>query len=122
MSYYDEEKLKLTKLFENVEEDKKQLVQGLIEDAAFLYAENKNLKEKMNQVGGMVKFHPDKPGLQKRTEAGKQYLTNVNSYSTVIRTLNSILQKNTIEDEDAFMTWLKEKMGFAAGENKETNK
>ncbi len=31
-------------------------------------------KEKMNQVGGMVKFHPDKPGLQKRTEAASLYL------------------------------------------------
>ena len=122
MSVYKDEKNKLTKLFENVEDDKRQLVQGLIEEAAFLYADNYNLKEKINKSGGSVKFHPNNPTLQKRTEAAKQYLANLNTYSTVIRTLNGILQKNVIEDEDAFMKWLKEKMGFAEGKNKEINK
>lgn len=122
MEIYEQEKKKLIKLFENVEEDKRQLVQGLIEDAAFLYAENSRIRDKMQLCGGMVKFHPDNPGLQKQTVAAGQYLKNVNSYATVIKSLNSVLQKNVVEDEDAFMKWLKEKMGFATGEDKKTNK
>jgi regulator of replication initiation timing len=121
MHVYEQEKEKLNKLFENVEDDKKQLVQGLIEDAAFLYAENANLRDKMSKCGGMIKFHPDDPSLQKDTKAAGQYLRNVNSYATVIKALNSVLQKNVVEDEDAFMKWLKEKMGFATGEDKKTN-
>lgn len=121
MSVYEDEKNKLTKLFENVEEDKRQLVQGLIEEAAFLYADNHNLKEKINQCGGSVRFNPNNPALQKRTEAAKQFLANVNTYATVISKLNGILQNNIVEDEDVFMKWLKEKMGFAEGKDKKTN-
>lgn len=105
---YKKEHEKLTKIFENVEEEKKQLAEGLIKDAAFLYAENMVLIEVMEQTG-MVRIHPDNPARQKVTEASKQYLKNVNTYSTVIKTLNSILNNNAIEEEDAFEKWMKEK-------------
>ncbi|MCT4544447.1 MAG: hypothetical protein N4A63_12950 [Vallitalea sp.] len=99
---------KLTKICEKIEEDKKQLVEGLIRDASFLYAENTELVEIMKQTG-MVKIHPSNKTTQKTTEAAKQYLRNVNSYATVIKTLSSILNKNIIEEEDPFEKWVREK-------------
>ncbi len=78
---------------------KKQLVEGLIEDAAFLKAENSVLRGTMAETG-MVKVHPEHPGLQKANESAKQYLKNVNSYATVIKTLNGVLSKNDIEGPD----------------------
>ncbi|GKX29021.1 hypothetical protein SH1V18_15010 [Vallitalea longa] len=105
---YKEEYEKLSNIFQNVEEDKKQLAEGLIKDAAFLFAENTALVEIMEQTG-MVRVHPENPTRQKTTEVSKQYLKNVNTYSTVIKTLNSILSHNAIEEEDAFETWMKEK-------------
>jgi hypothetical protein len=89
----------LSEIFQDVDEPKRKLVEGLIEDAAFLKAENDILKQVIAKVG-MVKVHPEFPELQKPTEAAKQYLKNINSYSVVIRTLNGILSKNIIEDED----------------------
>lgn len=96
---YKQELAKLTEIFKDVDEPKRQLVEGLIEDAAFLKAENHVLKQVI-AVTGMVKIHPDHPDLQKPIETGKQYLKNINSYSVVIKTLNGILSKNMIDDEE----------------------
>lgn len=96
---YKQELSKLKKIFEDVEESKRKLVEGLVEDAAFLKAENYNLKQIIEKTG-MIKVHPSNQGLQKQTEAGKQYLKNINSYSVVIKTLNGVLNKGIIEDDD----------------------
>lgn len=96
---YQKELHKLTKIFEIVDEDKRKLVEGLIEDAAFLKAENYMLREVLAETG-MIRIHPKNPNLQKATETGKQYLKNLNTYSVVIKTLNSILNKGAIEDDD----------------------
>jgi regulator of replication initiation timing len=98
---YQQELSKLTEIFAEVEESKRKLVEGLIEDAAFLKAENYILKQNIEKTG-MVKIHPDHPDLQKPIETAKQYLKNINSYAVVIKTLNGVLMKNTIEGEDGF--------------------
>ena len=96
---YQKERIKLTKIFADVEPAKAQLVEGLIEDAAFLLAENHELRSIIGTTG-MVKVHPQHPDIQKSTEAAKQYLKNVNSYSVVIKTLNGVLNKGIVEDEE----------------------
>ncbi|EPY2286126.1 hypothetical protein ACXAT6_003385 [Clostridium sporogenes] len=106
---YKREYEKLEKIFKDVEENKKELVEGLIQEASFLYAENYDLRELIAETG-MLKINPVNRTLQKPTEAGKQYLKNINSYAVIIKALNSILQKNVVEEEDAFDKWIKEKM------------
>ncbi len=106
---YKREYEKLKQIFNDVEVNKKELVEGLIQDASFLYAENYGLRELITETG-MLKINPVNKALQKQTEAGKQYLKNINSYAVIIKSLNSILQKNVVEEEDAFDKWIKEKM------------
>lgn len=93
------ERSKLLEIFKEVEPTKSQLVEGLIDDAAFLYAENRILRELMAD-SGMIKIHPQHPDLQKQTEAAKQFLKNVNSYAVIIKTLNGVLSKNVLEPDD----------------------
>lgn len=107
---YETELAKLTEIFQEVEEPKRKLVEGLIQDAAFLLAENYVLKQVIEKTG-MVKVHPQHPDLQKTTEAAKQYMKSVNSYSVVIKTLNGILSKNMIEPDDEFDEFLKKMRG-----------
>ncbi len=107
---YKQEYEKITKLFQNVENNQKELAQGLIEDAAFLYAENHELKNLMKDTG-TIKIHPTNKNLQKSTETGKQYLKNVNNYSIVIKALYSILQKSVVEEEDGFDKFMEEMKG-----------
>lgn len=96
---YAQELTKLQEIFAEVDPAKKQLVEGLMEDAAFLKAENSVLKESL-ALTGMVKFHPTNPDLQKPVEASRQYLKNVNAYAVVIKTLNGVLSKNAIDPDD----------------------
>jgi len=96
---YQKELAKLCEIFTEVEPSKSQLVQGLIEDAAFLLAENHELRKSI-AVTGMVKVHPQHPEIQKPIEAAKQYLKNAGVYAVVIKTLNGILNKSAIEEED----------------------
>lgn len=91
---------KLTEIFQEVEDSKRKLIEGLIEDAAFLKAENHVLKEAIS-LTGMVKLHPQHPEIQKPIETAKQYLKNVNAYAVVIKTLNAVLSKNVLEADDA---------------------
>ena len=96
---------KLQVIFQKVDPDKQKLVEKLLCDAAFLSEQNDELR-KMIEVTGMVKFHPTNPNLQKPTEAAKQYLRNIQTYSVVIKTLNMIFSKNSIEEEDDFEQFL----------------
>lgn len=107
---YQKEKEKLAELFREIEPAKTKLAEGLIEEAAFLRIQNQTLREVLAETG-MVKIHPQHKAIQKPVETARQYLKNVNSYSVIIKTLNGILQKNTIEDEDDFETFLKERKG-----------
>lgn len=100
-----QERSKLQEIFVDVEPSKAKLVEGLIEDAAFLYAETRELRQLIEGTG-MVRVHPQHPDLQKPTEAAKQYLKNVNSYSVVIKTLNSVLQRDAVEPEDPFDSFI----------------
>ena len=61
---------------------------------------------------GTVKIHPEFPELQKPIESAKQYRQNANTYAVVIKTLNGILSKDGIEQDDDFKKFLKEMHGL----------
>ena len=107
---FSQELAKLRDIFQKVDPEKAHIVDGLIQDAAFLKAENFELRKRMEGTG-MVEFHPTNPRLQRTVEAAKQYLKNVNSYSVIIKTLNGVLMKDVIEDEDEFDKFLRERQG-----------
>lgn len=96
---YKRELAKLTEIFNDVEDSRRKLVEGLIEDAAFLKAENFILKQQITETG-MVKIHPQHPEIQKPIETAKQFLKNVGVYAVVIKTLSGVLSKNIIETDD----------------------
>lgn len=87
----------LKAIFETVEPDQQKLAQQLIEEADFLEGRLAELRKLP-----FIKVHPDNSELQKRTEASKLYKEHIQSYCNVIKILNSILQKNSIEESDEF--------------------
>lgn len=93
---------KLQQIFKDVDEKKRQLVDGIINDAAFLYAENKALKRIISD-SGTVCINPNNPVQQRPVPAATQYLKNANSYAVIIKTLNGVLSKNEIDPDDDSM-------------------
>ena len=98
---------KLQSIFQKVDPDKQKLVEKLIHEAAFLANQNDHLRS-LIELTGMIKTHPTQPNLQKPTEAGKQYLRNLQAYSVVIKILSAVLTKNAIEEKDAFDSFLED--------------
>jgi regulator of replication initiation timing len=96
---YDQERMRLTEVFGEIDEKQKRLIETLIDEAAFLVAENSVLKKHLEQTG-MVVFHPSNPNLQKQVPTATQYLKNLNAYTVVIKTLATILNKQPPEEED----------------------
>lgn len=96
---YLKEYQKLTDLFEKVDDSKKKLAAGLIEDAAYLYAESKYLRALLKNTG-MVRINPNNLQQQKPIEAAKQYRANVDTYSSVISKLSKILDTQLTGDDD----------------------
>jgi hypothetical protein len=96
---YNKEVKKLNEIFSDVDDSYKKLVEGLIQDAAFLYAENYELKQTLDKTG-MIKIHPANPNLQKPLPIAKEYRQNLNSYSIVIKSLSNILQRKIDDDDD----------------------
>jgi hypothetical protein len=90
---------KLSAIFTDVEESKRKLVEGCIEDAAFLYAENWELR-RLIVPHGTVLVNPKNQLQQKTLPAATQYLKNINSYAVIIKALNSVLSKNVASDYD----------------------
>lgn len=93
---------RLQEIFQKVDPDVADLMEGMIQNAAFLKAETFELRRQMEEAGGMVDFHPTNPRIQRTSEASKQYLKIMNTYSVVAKTLSSALSKNVIEGDDEF--------------------
>jgi formamidopyrimidine-DNA glycosylase len=101
------ERARLAELFKNVETGKTQLVEKLLDQAAYLAIENEYLQEVLVETG-MIKIHPQHKGMQKAVEGASQYRQNVNSYAVLVKTMNSILTKDITPGEDPFEDFIKE--------------
>ena len=95
---------RLRSLFSSVDVNKTKLVDNLIEQAAFMKVELGNLQEQIRKHGAV---QISNKGAQRQTEAAKYYTKLINSYGTVIKTLNSIMGKNVIDGDDAFDDFLR---------------
>ena len=92
------------RFFSSVDESKTELVDNLIHQAAFMKIELDNLQHQINKYGAV---QISSKGAQRQTEAAKYYTKLINSYGTVIKTLNTILGTQVNTGDDAFDEFLK---------------
>ena len=100
----DVEYKRLKSLFSLVDESKKELVDNMIYQAAFMKVELDKLQGQITKYGAV---QISSKGAQRQTEAAKYYTKLVNSYGTVIKTLNTILGTQVDDGDDAFDEFLK---------------
>ncbi|MDF2948171.1 MAG: hypothetical protein K0R07_181 [Sedimentibacter sp.] len=106
MQVYSQELNKLTEIFKDIEESKSKLVEGLIQETAYLRGELFDMKKILDETG-MIKINPSNKAMQKTLPIANEYRRTVNIYALNVKVLNSILMKNTIEGEDPFDEWMK---------------
>ena len=103
---YNQELKKLNDIFSKIDDNKQKLAEGLINEASEIKADLFELNEIKNKVG-YIKIHPQNVSVQKKTEVGAILLKLQSSYSNIIKVLNSILNKNEIEEEDELDEFIK---------------
>ena len=92
---------KLNKIFENIPEEKKNLVEGLKENAAFMRVQLKCLQEDVNENGAIITLKTGN-GFEatKENPSIKNYSVMVGKYATIIKQLIDLLpEKDTNSDE-----------------------
>lgn len=94
---------RLSILFNDIDEKKAKLALPLIEQAAFMKVELDELQNKIRKHGAV---QVSSKGAQRQTEAAKYYTKLVNSYGTVIKTLNMIMGKDADDGSDEFDEFL----------------
>lgn len=103
---YEQELVKLNEIFEDVDEPKRKLVEGLIEETAYLKSELFEMKNILKETG-MIRINPNNKMMQKTIPIANEYRRTVNIYSLNVKILNGILMKDTIDADDPFDEWLK---------------
>jgi predicted DNA-binding ArsR family transcriptional regulator len=97
---------RLTSLFvlDSLDESKKTLVNDLLQQMAFMKVELSILKEQISNYGAV---QVTKSGRQRQSEAVRYYTKLVASFSSTLKTINSILGKTSKEDDDELDKFLK---------------
>ena len=85
-------------LFDGVDENQLALVEGAIWEAARLRVELDRLNEIVRQTG-LVKVHPDNPGMQKELPVSRLIVKVRANYLNYIAKLSGVLGRS-IDDED----------------------
>lgn len=96
-------KEKLNNIFEKVDEDKRNLVEPILDEIVFL----ENKLQELRKLP-FIRINPNNPEQQKITAAGKQYKELSQSYLNAIKVLSSVLNKDIQEDDDEFDNFMKQ--------------
>lgn len=93
----------LKAIFEKIDEDKKEVIQPMLEEVIYLEERLAELKRIPH-----IRVHPTNPHRQEATPAGKQYKETLQQYGNCIKILLSTLSRYTQEEEDEFDRWIRE--------------
>ena len=94
---------KLREIFDNVDEDKRTVIEPLLDDVIFI---EKRLAELRKLP--MIRVHPNNPARQEVTPAGKQYKEYMQSYLNAIKVLQMTLYRAGETGESDLIKELKE--------------
>ena len=98
---------KLNRFFKNIPKDKQQMIEGLKEQAAFMYATLMELQEIINDEGPVELFEQGKQRLLREHPASKIYNAMIKNYSSVIKQLVDMLPKEEAKPaEDEFVKFI----------------
>jgi len=99
---------KLNRFFKNIPPEKQKIIQGLKEQAAFMYATLVELQEIMNTEGPVELFEQGKQRLIREHPASKVYNAMIKNYSSIIKQLLDLLPKEEAKQtEDELMAFVK---------------
>lgn len=92
---------RLNKFFGDVDEKKKGVCEGLINDAAFMRMTLAGLKEDIKEKGSIIEMSQGKYSIQVEAPWSKAYNTMIQRYNTVMKELINLLPKDAPPKEES---------------------
>lgn len=90
--------VRLTRIFKEIEKNKRLTTKGLIEEAAYMKATLKELKASIDESGPIDEMQQGEYSILREHPALKAYNTMVQRYTTVIKELTNLLPKEQIKE------------------------
>lgn len=90
--------VRLTRVFKEIEKNKRLTTKGLIEEAAYMKATLKELKASIDESGPIDEMQQGEYSILREHPALKAYNTTVQRYTTVIKELTNLLPKEQIKE------------------------
>jgi hypothetical protein len=91
---------RLKRIYKNLEGKKKQVAEGLIQEAAFMRATLGELKDLIDKTGPVDKMQQGNYSILREHPAVKTYNTMIQRYSTIMKQLTDLLPKESPKVED----------------------
>lgn len=98
------EKSRLTRIFKDLEKEKRQVVEGLIDNASFMRVQMEEMSKRINEEGVTIKYQngANQWGYKKSPDV-ETYSTFSQRYNTIIKQLTDLLPKTEpTEADDGF--------------------
>jgi hypothetical protein len=92
--------VRLNKLYANLEGNKKEVAEGIIQEAAFMRATLAELKFMIDKTGPIDEMPQGEYSILREHPAVKIYNTMIQRYSTAIKQLTDLLPKESPKVED----------------------
>jgi len=90
---------KLDKLFKNIAQNKKTLIENLISQAAWLSVTIKELEENINENGMIEDFIQGKQQFRRESSDSKSLISFQKNYLAIMKQLNEFLPEDVENDE-----------------------
>lgn len=101
---------RLTRLFNDIEKNRRLLTKGLIENAAFMRISLEELREEIDKYGPIDSMSQGKYSILREHPALKSYNTLVQRYSQIIKQLTDLLPKEVQKEvDDGFDNFLNDR-------------
>lgn len=88
---------KLKKLFKDLEKDKVEFANRLMQQASFMYVTLLELQERINEEGSVELFEQGSQKMIREHPAVKSYNSMIKNYNATIKQLNDLLPKNEVK-------------------------
>lgn len=100
---YESQIFKISRIFKEVDEDKKTLVDGLIEQSCFMYVQLRELNEIIEKKGVVENFKQGKQQFYREHPATKTYNAMIKNYNlTTKQLIEHCPQKRILDPDDIF--------------------
>jgi stalled ribosome rescue protein Dom34 len=101
---------KLNKFFKDIPKEKQTVIQGLKEQAAFMYATLFELQEQLNVEGAVELYRNGSQEMLREHPASKVYNAMIKNYASAVKQLIDLLPKQegkAQQTEDALLSFIK---------------